>query len=339
MYSKMKPKNVCARKALFLVLLFGMIISTQHVIGAEKTPANNELPKCLYVSSYHQGYDWSDGVEEGIRNVLQGQCNLRQLDMDTKRKKTTKDKNLAAKSAYELITSWNPDVVITSDDNAAKYLIVPYRDSLEVPFVFSGVNWTVEEYGFPFPNVTGIVEVAPIEPMLKKAQAISGGNKAIYLGADTLTEGKNYSRIKAGADKLDIVMEKLLVSSLDEWTEGFEKAQSADFIVIGSNSGIEEWSDDTAQVYAEENATALSVTNHAWMMNVTSLGFTKIPQEHGEWAAQAALAILNGTSPNEIPIVTNRKWELWMNNKLVDALNVTLPSNLSRKAKKMASID
>lgn len=322
------------------VLLFlGLLSGAQFTSATENSPTNKELPKCLYVSSYHKGYDWSDGVEEGVRKVLQGQCNLRQLDMDTKRKKTTKDKELAAKTAYELIKSWKPDIVITSDDNAAKYLIVPYRDSVNVPFVFNGVNWTVEEYGFPFPNVTGIVEVAPIKPMLNKAQAITRGSNAIYLGANTLTEGKNYSRIKSGADNLGIVVEKRLVSSFDEWIESFEKAQSADFIIMGSNSGIENWSDEAAEAFVETVARTLSVTNHAWMMNVTSLGFTKIPQEHGEWAAEAGLAILNGTRPSEIPIVTNRKWELWMNNKLVDALNVTLPTSFSRKAKRIASID
>lgn len=31
-------------------------------------------PKCLSVSSCYQGYPWSDGVETGLRAVLQGKC-------------------------------------------------------------------------------------------------------------------------------------------------------------------------------------------------------------------------------------------------------------------------
>lgn len=307
--------------------------------ASENTSTANTLPKCLYVSSYHKGYDWSDGVEAGVRTVLEGKCEIRQFDMDTKRKKNTDDKIAAAKQVYEIIQTWKPDIVLTSDDNAAKFVIVPYNQKLDVPFVFSGVNWTVEEYGFPLPNVTGIVEVAPIEPMLKKAMDFTGGSSAIYLGADTLTEGKNFQRIESGAKKLGISVDKILVSTFDEWLVRFNVAQSADFIVMGSNSGISGWSDELAEAHVKKHARKLSVSNHAWMMNVTSLGFTKIPEEHGEWAAEASLAILAGTSVSDIPIMTNRKWELWLNNTLVDMLPITLPTNFSRKAKRIASID
>jgi hypothetical protein len=70
--------------------------------------------KCLYVSSYHKGYAWSDGVELGMRNVLTGHCNIRQIDMDTKR---NKDKDYIQKTVQAIrqqIASWQPDVVITS---------------------------------------------------------------------------------------------------------------------------------------------------------------------------------------------------------------------------------
>ena len=81
--------------------------------------------KCLFVSSYHHGYAWSDGVERGLRSTLEGKCELRQFDMDTKRKKSDEPQKHAALEALKLIENWQPDVVITADDNAAKYLIMP----------------------------------------------------------------------------------------------------------------------------------------------------------------------------------------------------------------------
>jgi len=339
MRSTNQMMNSTSKQLLVPFVLCAILSMNNTSLASETSEASSSLPKCLYVSSYHKGYDWSDGVEEGLRKVLDGKCQIKQIDMDTKRKKSTENKELSAKNAHSVIQSWKPDVVLTSDDNAAKYLIVPYLKDTDVPFVFSGINWTVEEYGFPFPNGTGIVEVAPIEPMLGKAMEFSGGSSAIYLGADTLTEGKNYQRIKSGADKLGISLEKKLVSNFDSWLDAFDDAQSADFIVMGSNSGIEKWSDEQAAAHASDNSRILSVSNHAWMMNVTTLGFTKIPQEHGEWAAEASLAILAGRAPDEIPIVTNRKWELWMNNALVNRLPYKLPPRFSRKAKRLASID
>ena len=156
-----------------------------------------DIPKCLFVSSYHKGYAWSDGVERGLRETLNGKCQIRQFDMDTKRKKTKEDKRAAALTAKQLIESWQPDVVITADDNAAKYLIQPYYRDTVLPFVFCGINWTVDEYGFPYSNVTGMVEVAPVRDMVDEARALVGGaSKVLYVGADTATERKNADRIR-----------------------------------------------------------------------------------------------------------------------------------------------
>ncbi len=328
-------RGLLAAASIFSVTL----VPSMELLASDDQSTTGSLPKCLYVSSYHKGYDWSDGVEEGMRSVLAGRCEIMQLDMDTKRRKSTEHKQRVAELAFDTIKTWKPDIVITSDDNAAKYLIVPYHDKVDVPFVFSGINWTVEEYGFPFNNVTGIVEVAPIEPMLSKAISLSGGKRAIYLGANTLTEGKNYQRIRSGADKLGIEMEKVLVSDFNEWALAFSDAQSADFIVMGSNSGIVDWDEKRAQEYALEHTAKLSVTNHGWMMDVTGLGFTKLPQEHGQWVAEAGLAILSGAAVSNIPIATNRKWELWMNNELVESANISIPVNFSRRAKRLAAVD
>ena len=321
-------KCLTAVKSVVLIALF---------TGAMPVQSADELPRCLYVSSYHKGYAWSDGVEEGLRQVLSGQCEVRQFDMDTKRKKSLAAMRAAGKQARDLIERWQPDVVITSDDNAAKYLIVPYFRDADVPFVFSGINWTVEEYGFPFSNVTGIVEVAPIKPMLNEALKISGGHQGIYLGANTLTEEKNYSRIARGATRLNSELQKQLVGTFEEWKTAFKLAhEQADYIVMGSNSGIADWDGQLAREFAAEHAQVISITNHKWMMNVTALGYTKIPEEHGQWAAETALAVLAGNSPVDIAIITNRKWDLWINQELVDVTGALLPRQFTRKAKKLA---
>lgn len=327
--------STTAKVGVTVMALMGSLLPSAN-LNAASNGAESTLKKCLYVSSYHKGYDWSDGVEEGVRNTLAGKCSLRQIDMDTKRKKTTDEKVEAANAVVDLIASWKPDVVITSDDNAAKYVIVPHFKDSSIPIVFSGINWTVEEYGFPYKNVTGIVEVAPIEPMLQKAVTLSKGTEAIYIGADTLTEEKNFSRISSDAERLGITLHKKLVSSFSQWLDAYNHAQRANFIVMGSNSGITGWDEDAAMAHAKKSSRKLTVTNHAWMMQVSTLGFTKIPQEHGEWAAEAGLAILDGIEPEQIPIVTNRKWELWMNNALIEKAKISVPLNLSRKAKRIA---
>lgn len=317
-----------ASAAVALGLALGATALTPSLAGAAAQP------KCLFVSSYHKGYAWSDGVERGLRSVLKGQCEIRQFDMDTKRKKTEADKQAAALAAKTMVDEWKPDVVITADDNAAKYLIKPFYKDHDVPFVFSGVNWTAKEYGFPYTNVTGIVEVAPIKPMLERAISIAKGKTAFYLGADTLTEKKNLARFEAGAEELRVTLTHALVSTMAEWEASLAKAQEASFVIMGSNSGVKDWDEAKAKAIAAKHSKKLSVTSHGWMMPVTMFGMTKVPEEHGEWGAKSALAIISGTSPADIPIVSNSRWDYWANTDLLTSAKVKLPRSLRRKAKR-----
>ena len=281
--------------------------------------------KCLYISSYHPGYAWSDGVERGIRTTLDGKCEIKQFNMDTKRNKDPEYKKKAGLEAKQLIDSWKPDIVITADDNAAKYVIQAHYKDSTIPFIFCGVNWTADEYGFPYSNVTGMVEVAPIYPLLEKVkELIPGAKKAIYIGAITTTEKKNLARFERALSKQDIQLDSALATTMDEWLYAYTRAQQYDFIIIGSKS-------NTIKLQSQK----LSVTNHDWMMPYTMLGFTKVPEEQGEWAAQAALSILGGVEISQIAIVPNRKWDIWTNPALLNTSDITLPEGLVLKSKQV----
>jgi ABC-type uncharacterized transport system substrate-binding protein len=232
-----------------------------------------------------------------------------------------------------------PDVVITSDDNAAKYLIVPHLLDKEIPVVFSGINWTVDEYGFPASNVTGIVEIAPIKPMLKEGVRMAGipedhPIRIAYLGASTLSEIKNFSRVKTTAESLEMTVDRILAEDFDEWKEGLELAQTYDLVVMGSSSGIAKFSEQEASAWAEKTTRTLSLTNHEWMMPYAAIGYTKVAEEHGEWAAASAIAILNGVRAIDIPLVTNRRWDTWTNEALLLELGIDLKQSSLVGAKK-----
>lgn len=292
--------------------------------------------KCLYVSSYHRGYAWSDGVEQGLRQLLSPHCDIRQFDMDTKRHKSVQAKREAALKAKSLIEQWQPDIVITADDNAVRYLLQTYYRDAALPFVFCGVNWTAQEYSLPYRNATGIIEVAPIRPLLRQVKSLLGEVKtAVYIGADTLTEQKNHDRFARMAQKEGIVVERALAATRSDWLAAYARAQQADFVIIGSNAGIEDWDSQAVRRHLETVTRKLSVTNHDWMMPYTMLGFTKIAREQGELAARVAISILDGVAPVNIAIVPNRKWDLWSNLKLMQVAGIRLPERLLRKSKQI----
>ena len=328
---RVKMNNSSATPLSLIVLL---CLSLLPVMA---TAAANAEKKCLYVSSYHRGYAWSDGVERGLRAVLAGHCEIRQFDMDTKRNKAVSDKQQAASRARQIIEQWQPDIVITADDNAARYLLQPYYRDSELPFVFCGINWTAKEYGLPYTNATGIIEVAPIRPLLQQVRALLGTvENAVYIGADTVTENKNYRRFAKIASQEGIRLRAELADSQTAWLQAYHDAQQqADFVVIGSNAGIEQWDRESVVQHISGDSHRLSVTNHDWMMPYTMLGFTKVPEEQGELAGRVALSILGGASPSSIAIVPNRKWDMWTNRSLLDSAGISLPRQLLRKSKQV----
>lgn len=318
------------RSVILLAAALVLVAATVRVAAAEA------LPRCLFVSSYHQGYAWSDGVQRGIERILAGRCQLKQFDLDSKRHKGEAAIRAAADRARQLVESWQPDVLIAADDNASRYLVKPYYRDAALPVVFCGVNWSVDEYQYPYSNVTGMVEVAPLKPMLREALALGNGDAGFfYVGASTATEEKNRARFERAAAAMGLTMESRLVNSMRDWIEAYRAAQAYPFLVIGSYAGIADWDENRVRQAIGPISRRLSVTNHGWMMPVTMLGFTKVPEEHGEWAAEAALAILGGVPPARIPIVANRKWDLWINQALVDEAGLRLPRKLTSRAKQV----
>ena len=312
--------------------MHGIRAFTLVVVFLLSTTAANAA-QCVYISSYHKGYAWSDGVERGLLKTLEGKCEVTPFYMDSKRHKDEASIQQATLKARALIDDMQPEVVIASDDIASKYLVVPYYRDAAVPFVFCGVNWTVEQYGYPFSNVTGMIEVAAIEPMFDKAAAITGKIRhAFYIGADTLTEHKNLKRFQDAGKRNNVKISGRLVPTVAEWIEAYREAQRADLIIIGSNAGIQDWNEDQVLAAIHPVSKALSATNHGWMMPYTMFGMTKVPEEHGEWAAKVAIEIMNGTKPSEIPIIPNRNFDMIVNNALLDSAEIKLPEFIKLKA-------
>ncbi len=291
--------------------------------------------RCLFVSSYHPGYDWADGIERGVKKTLGKRCELRQVNMDTKRQQSEAYKVSKGLEIKALIDQWKPDVVIVADDNASKYLVQPYFKDAKIPFIFCGINWSIKEYGYPYTNVTGMIEVSPINQLFQHIKKINPkARKGHYLGANTLTEKKSFDRYSNVAEQHGYVLEMKLASDMDEWIELYQAAQSSDFIIIGTESGILGWDKQKAHQSIMDYGKVLSLTTYNWMMEYSAVGFTKVAEEHGEWAAKVALKILEGTPASRIPIIPSQRWDIFINPQIIEAHKITLPEALIIKSKK-----
>lgn len=320
-------------KTLVIGLTFILIVMP---IGLFESIAG-ELPKCLFVASYHKGYAWQDGAEKGLRAILDGKCEVKQFDMDTKRNPSPQYCEAKALEAKKLIEIWQPDIVIAIDDNASKYLVAPYLKDGDIPVVFSGINWTAEEYGFPYTNATGMIEVAPIRPLVESIkEIIPYARNGILLTTSHLSSQKNAQRIRQYTQSLGINIEIVVADSMNEFEHRYVWAQDYDFIVIFSSVVIPDWDEIRARRVIAEHSKKLTVTIEEFMMPYVMLGITNVAEEQGEYAAQIAMMILGGVRPADIPVIANRRWHTYVNTSLIDRAGVKIPARVLRQAIKFS---
>lgn len=293
---------------------------------------------CLYVSSYHKGYEWNDGIERGMDDALKGKCDVDKFYMDTNRNIDPEHAKRMALLAKKYIEKTRPDIVIACDDPASKYLVQPYFKDNVLPIVFCGVNWTVKTYGYPYTNVTGMLEMAPIKPLMREVMAIIPGVKeGIYLTSDVITQHREFEFNRENLAQLGIKLTPVYVKTMAQWKAAFVAAQKSQFIFLGTNAGINDWKDEEARVFSASQTNKLVVTNYDWMAPLAVLSMTKIAEEQGEWSAQVALSILGGIKPDVIPIVANRRWKVFINPDLAKHAHIKLPQRLIRTAIKIGN--
>ena len=322
----MRAENLKAPLPILITLFF--LLTLAHTASARS---------CLFLASYHKGYEWQDGIEEGIRSTLGNRCTIEAFYLDTKRNTDEDYAKATARKARQLIDSMRPDVVIAVDDNASRYVIEPfYRDS-DIPFVFCGVNWSAEKYGFPYPNVTGMLEIISIDPLLKVIQTVlPEASSGIFIGGDVPSTRSNYERYKKSFLSRGIVVKDGMVKTFGEWKQKLSEAQeTADFIILANKAGILDWDQEAAEAHVRQNTKRFTVGHHEFMVNLNMFSMTKIPREQGEWAAKVAIKILEGSKPSDIPIVANRRWNIYANTGLLKKAGIQLPPNILRKAVKV----
>jgi ABC-type uncharacterized transport system substrate-binding protein len=319
---------VCIAGFTLLLFICG-IVASMHAAG-------ERLPRCLIVASYHDEFPGQALKIMGARSVLEGKCEIEQFNMDTKRHPEPEFCENKAHEANALIESWRPDIVIAIDDNASKYLVQPYLKDIALPVVFSGIDWTADEYGYPYSNATGMIEVFPIHPLLKQiTRILPEATRAVCLRGERLSEKKDCARYKQVYQSVEIDVVDSPVHTFEEFQNAFLDVQHVDVIIVQNYSGIEGWENEKAKAFLLENARALTVSQLDWMAEFTMLAITQVIEEQGQYAAEVALKLLAGAKPADFPVIANRQWNLYVNQPLLEKAGIELPRDLLRKAVKV----
>ncbi len=288
--------------------------------------------RILWVESYHEGFVWSDGIARGVEKILAGTgVELRVVHMDTKRNPSTRHAEASAREASHVLREFAPDVVMASDDNAQRYFVVPFLKDGDMPVVASGINWDAGEYGYPAPNVTGMVEVNLLDQAKAMLRKFGQGDRFGYIAADSESERKNVHIYNARSFQGGL--QGILVSRFDDFLRAFDEVQArSDMLIMGGNGGIEGWDDAVAMEFLRERTRIPTGSFDEYLAPYVIFTFAKDPEEQGEWMALTALRVLGGESPAAIPMVENSRVKLIVNLKLSLAAGVVLPVPLLKTA-------
>jgi ABC-type uncharacterized transport system substrate-binding protein len=308
--------------AFFAFLSAILLTGTIHAQEAAK--------RVLHIDSYHQGNEWNDRIVSALRDTLKDKnVELRVFYLDTKRRPAEKHILEAVLDARHMIEEFRPDVVTTSDDPAAQYLVMPHLRDASVPVVFCGLNWDASAYGLPYRNTTGMVEVSPIPQIVRLLRRNARGPRLGFLSEDTEVKRKelvHHERL------FGITYEKTyLVRSHAEWKSAFLRAQhEVDMLMILGVGALPDWDPADARRLAEERSEIPSGTDFEWLTAVSLIGVVKSPEEQGRWAANAALRILEGVPPSDIPLSYNREGELFFNARIARKFGIKDSPPLAR---------
>ncbi len=282
----------------------------------------NSKKKVFYVNSYHQGYPPSDEVFQAIKNVLDSAENihLETFFLDSKRNPSPEKIKENVVLALKQIQIFKPDLVIASDDDAVKYLVVPYLKGTKTPVVFCGVNWSAKQYGLPASNITGMPEVIPIRENLQQIKKFNPeAKKMLILSENSTSEQNNRILLDTLYRSCGFEPEYKLVNEFEDWKTAFMQGnQDYDLIYLPTNGSIKNWEKQEAVEVVRQNIKIPVITCDDFMMPYCVFGLTKVASEQGEWAAKTALEILDGKPVGEIKLTRNKKTKAWINPELAE---------------------
>lgn len=291
--------------------------------------------KIIFINSYHDGYAPSDEVTDALLKRLdEASIETKVLYMDTKRNSDPMAISLFTSQFLLEKNTWQPDLVIAADDNAARYIVAPYLKNGDIPVVFCGVNWDCTQYGLPASNVTGMLEVLPLPESIETLKAANPGlKKMLVLSENSNSERSNETLLDPLFREHGLMPDYELVDTFAEWKEAFRAAQSEyDLIYLPTNGAIANWDEAEAEAFAARYTEVPTFTCDDFMMRYCAFGRTKIAAEQGQWSADTAIRILAGEPANTFPVTKNQQSRIWVNKTLADKINLKLPADVMQQA-------
>jgi ABC-type uncharacterized transport system substrate-binding protein len=299
------------------------------------TSNQTDKTKVMYINSFHRGHPSSDDIMDGIlENLPADRFVIDTYFMDTKREPSAAHIQRVATQLLDTIMNKNPDILLTSDDNAIKYIVQPHLDELKMPIIFCGVNWTDQEYDLPPDRVTGMLEILPVADMIfTMSRHYPEMDSILFLSENTTTSRKEKNLLDTLFARTGVVASYELVNNFEEWKPVFQDANEMyDLIYLPTNGAIKDWDRAEAIKFITQHIKVPVVTTEDFMMPYCVFGLTKVAKEQGIWVAETAKKLVTGSDISDFPVTQNMQRTHWINETLAKKIGFKADSILQQKS-------
>lgn len=315
MIKKLLGHKVTHRKIISIVgiVLILLCLDFTSCIYAEDMEAQKNV---LIINSYHQGLKWSKDETDGIIDTLAGSgANIADFVeyMDWKNYPTEDNLRYLTDYFSYKYKSKKIDLLIATDDAALDF-VLKKREILfsNAPVVFCGVNQKgVANITKGHNNYTGVIEEIDPTDTAKIALSINPSLKNIYVLFDNSESGVSTGEIIV--DKLKSVYESINVIPLnnlsyDELMREIRSYDKDSIILISTYTSDSEGKIVEFEYLSREVSRNSSVpVYHLYDMGLNNGAFGGVMLSgrlQGASAAELALKILGGASPDDIPVIS-----------------------------------
>lgn len=315
------------RISLLLVVVMILCGTMSPVYGAEEDNSNNAHPRVLFISAY--AYDWDSVPDQisGVASVLGNMAKMDYIFMNTKKHTYDEVKqdvyddiqaNIKADGQY--------DVVILEDDAALDFAL-EYRDSLfsGVPMVFEGIN-TQEKADKAHEDslITGMIEFFPYQDTIALAQQLYPEATKIVGISDNTESGmgctQRFYDEEANFPELefsDLNSSEMTESQIKDTLASYDESTILIFLSLIDDVDGNVYSLLESTEFVSENAKIpVFKCDYLGVGEGILGGYVSSYEEMGKAAANMAVKILNGTSPEDIPVETMGGYPIFDQNML-----------------------
>jgi ABC-type uncharacterized transport system substrate-binding protein len=295
-----------------MIFLLLFLFQLTHFLISE------ESGQILVMHSYHQGLEWTDNISRGIIDTFREEEKNYEIFfeyLDTKRNPSSEyfERLVEFEKQKTELGGLNFDLIICSDNNALTFLSRYGKELFgEVPIVFCGVNNYTPAMRGGNPNITGLTEAIDFRSNLTIMRQLHPQRSHILFIVDRTRTGDAVAQELLSVieqEERDYSYELLRDFSLNNINRRLEELGPKDIIYLlvmnlDSNGTFISYHDAIEKVRRSAEVPIYGSWDFFFGKGLTG-GMIISAYNQGVRASEIGLDILNGTSPEEIPVEKN----------------------------------